>query len=399
VRVRDGGVTAAVAADGTVDLGRPLRTDRLRIQVLDARFPAGASGVERRRRAVGIAEIQGIPGARVRDAAPTAALRGECGSAGVGFAGLAGVIELRPVGTVADLEAGDALRAVQCGAPVALDTTEQELFPSEGGIFALDHMRLRSTASGAPTATTGVPDTAGRVLAFGDEGNGSRTGVRVQVDRPGWLVLGESISAGWKATCDGKDLGAPVPMQGFANAWKVEPGCTDVDFTWAPNATLGPAYGISLLTCLALLLLLALTARRPVPTDGPRTPFPDADPPRPWPWRRALVAGAAAALVIGFVFAIRAGAVAFPLVVFALRLAVPARTLALAGGALLTVVVPVLYVVDPVRDAGGYNSNLAVDRIAAHWVAVAAVVLIAGALARTLAAAGAARRHAPGVPD
>lgn len=391
-------VEAAVAPDGTVALPRAVRGQRLSLRVLAARFASGASGVERRRRAVGIAEVEGVPGARVRDAAPTAALRGDCGSAGVGFAGGEGEVALRPVGTVAQLEAGDALRAVQCGAPVALDATEQRLRPADGASFTLDHVRLRSTASGAPTATTGVREAAGRVVGFGDEGNGSRTGVRVQVDAPGWLVLGESISAGWKATCDGKALGAPVPMQGFANAWKVEPGCTDVDFTWAPNATLGPAYGISLLTCLALLALLALTARQPVLADGPRTPFPDADPPRPWRWRRALVAGAAAALAIGFVFALRAGVVAFPVVVLVLRFAVPARTLALAGGALLTVLVPVLYLVDPVRNAGGYNSNLAVDRIAAHWVGVAAILLVVAALARTLAAAR-PDRAARAVPD
>jgi hypothetical protein len=51
-----------------------------------------------------------------------------------------------------------------------------------------------------------------------------------------------------------------------------------------------------------------------------------------------------------------------------------------------------------VRDPGGFNTNLAVERIAAHWVGVAAVFLLGAALWRTLAAARAAHPDRPRLP-
>ena len=60
--------------------------------------------------------------------------------------------------------------------------------------------------------------------------------------------------------------------------------------------------------------------------------------------------------------------------------------LALAAGGLLGVVVPVLYLAIAPRNPGGYNTNYAVELIAAHWVGVAAVVLVALALWRTVRA-------------
>ena len=51
------------------------------------------------------------------------------------------------------------------------------------------------------------------------------------------------------------------------------------------------------------------------------------------------------------------------------------------------VVVPVLYLAISPRDPGGYNSNYAVELIAAHWVGVAAVVMILLALWHTVRAA------------
>ena len=64
-----------------------------------------------------------------------------------------------------------------------------------------------------------------------------------------------------------------------------------------------------------------------------------------------------------------------------------AKHLALAAGGLLAVVVPVLYLAISPRDPGGYNSNYAVELIAAHWVGVAAVVMILVALFHTVRAA------------
>ena len=58
----------------------------------------------------------------------------------------------------------------------------------------------------------------------------------------------------------------------------------------------------------------------------------------------------------------------------------PAR-LALTAAALLGGVVPAIYLLFPPEDEGGFNSRYATDVLGAHWVAVAAWVLLALALA------------------
>jgi hypothetical protein len=111
--------------------------------------------------------------------------------------------------------------------------------------------------------------------------------------------------------------------------------------------------------------------------------------------RRALAWGVGAALLGGFVFALRAGVVIGPAVALILWRGVGARTLGLAAGGLLGVVVPILYLAVPAQDKGGYNTNAPLEHIAAHWVGVAAIVLLIVALYRTLAGVIAARERSP----
>jgi hypothetical protein len=243
--------------------------------------------------------------------------------------------------------------------------------------WRLDHVRLRSAAP-APAA---APAGGGRVLDQGSDGRGARDGVRLAVSGPSWLVLGESYDAGWRATCDGRSLGKPVPLQGYANGWPVERGCERVSFAFAPNRVLLAADVLSLVACLALLGLLL--ARRPRALAARLEPL--APPPaRAWPVRRALVAALIAGAVLGFVFALRAGAVLAPLVFLVLWRGVSARTLALAAGAVLLVAVPVAHLVVGMPDEG-FDSSYAVERIAEHWLAVGALCALGGALVRTLA--------------
>ena len=102
----------------------------------------------------------------------------------------------------------------------------------------------------------------------------------------------------------------------------------------------------------------------------------------------------AAGLVLGFVFALRAGAILGPLTFLVLWRGVSARTLALLAGGVLLVVVPVLHVAVGLPGQG-YDTNYAVQRIAAHWLAVGAVCALGGALWLTLSPA-LARRRGPG---
>jgi hypothetical protein len=377
----------AVAADGTVPLATPLRGRRISIEIVEARFPSGMPERDKQARAVAIAEVQGIPGARARHAFASDALRGRCGDARLYASGE--LVTLRAVGEVRDLDEHGAVRAEMCGEPRPLRAGEQEVL-GEGAVLRIDHLRMQS----GPEPDV-EPLTHGRVADPGDPGRGERKGVQLVVREPSYLVLGESYNRGWRAECDGEDLGEPEPMQGYANAWRVEPGCRNAAFAFAPNRPLPAAYVLSLLACLALVALLVLAPRRrPRHASRPQHGITETTP-RRWPLKKALAAGAAAAVVLGFVFAIRAGVLMGPAVAFILWRGIGAKRLALAGGALLLTVVPILYLAVPVDDPGGYNTNLAVERIAAHWVGVAAIFLVGAALARQLTDARRASGYGP----
>ena len=361
-----------VAGDGFLALP-PMRGRTVRIEVLDAAFGPGASGRDRMRRAVAIAEVEGAPVAGIPRDGP---LAGRCET----VAQVDGTpLRMRAEGDVGALDGGEALALTRCGEPLRLAAGPHELRGADADVV-VDHLRLVSPAP-APLPFAGAP---GRVVDQGGEGNGKRDGVRLDVTAPGWLVLGEGYNRGWRATCDGHDLGAPVPLEGYANAWAVKPGCRAVAFSFAPNRVVWPFYLLSLLAFLAFAALL-LRHRRRMPAERRLAgPVPDADPAGPWLRGRLVAAFVATGLVVGFVFALRAGAVAAPVVTLLLWRRVPSRVLILAAALVLAVVVPVLYLVHPGQDHGGYSTYYGVTHLAAHWVGVGAFVFLALALIRTL---------------
>jgi hypothetical protein len=236
-------------------------------------------------------------------------------------------------------------------------------------------------------------------------GRGSYSGIRVQVSAPSWLVLGESYNRGWSAECNGRSLGAPRVVDGFASGWRVTPGCRDVSLVFAPQTAVDWGYAVGALACLALLGILAVRRPRPRRDAAVHPPLHPDD--RPWrlPARQALLAGAGAAVLFGFVFALRAGVAIGPAVALVLWRGASPRTLITAAGALLAIVVPAIYVVFPATDRGGYGPAYPVERLGAHWVTVAAVVLLILALARQLSTAtrgsgarGAAERDGRAAP-
>jgi arabinofuranan 3-O-arabinosyltransferase len=395
------GPVLPVAADGAVVLPRPLRGRAFRLDVVRVRSPDPLQ-------AVGIGEVRapGLPRARPP---ATGRLRAGCGAAVARVGGR--TVPLVPDATVAELEAGRALRARGCGGPTRLPAGSQ-LLSAGDGTFRVDFLRLHSPAPAGLGATTG----GGRVVSPGTPHRGSQDGVRVAVAGPSWLVLGESFDRGWRAWCGERSLGAPRVVDGYANGWRVDRRCRDVRFAYGPQTPVNLAYIASALAALlALALLLApakwreavahrLPRRRertlaPTPTDAARSaadraaadaaaadPEPGDERPRPWPLPAAVAAGLAVGAILGFVFALRAGAVIGPVTTIVLWRGFGARALTLAAAAVLGLVVPALYLVFPARDRGGFNFSYATDQLAAHWCAVAAIVLLGLALARTLAA-------------
>jgi hypothetical protein len=302
------------------------------------------------------------------------------------------VLALRVVAPVSDVESGRPLRARPCST-ASLPAGRVDV-RTGSDLFLPAVVRLHSTAP----APAPAPAAAGAVQDPGDPGRASWTGVRVRVDAPGWLMLGQSYSRGWKASCDGRDLGPPEPIAGYANAWPVEPGCRSVAFRWAPQRAVTAGYGVSAVACLVLLGVVGL-GRRPRAALVPAPPLAASGASRPpLPPARAAAWALAAGALIGLLFALRAGAVAAPLLYVVLRRGTGARALTLLAAALLGIAVPAIYLLAPPDDQGGYGFAYALDLLAAHWIAVAALVALAVALWRSLSPAPAPAAGPPAVP-
>src|SRR5205085_296252 len=104
-----------------------------------------------------------------------------------------------------------------------------------------------------------------------------------------------------------------------------------------------------------LLLIVVLRRPREMPPVGPPPPIAVDD--RRWrqPAARAVAAGVFATAVFGFVFALRAGVVAGPVVAFIAWRGLSPRALILSAGVLLAGAVPLLYILFPGTYHGGYD--------------------------------------------
>jgi len=380
----------AVGAGGAVSLPVPLRGRAFRLEIVDAAFAPGTPGRVRQRRAVGIAEVRGAGVPRVT--VPRAgALRGGC-SAVTGVLG-GRVVRLRAAGTIAAFDAGSPVRVRACGSGIPLPAGPTSLRLDPGALSPY-LVRLRA---GATTAGAAAP---GRVVSEGTESRGRRTGIRLDLHAPGRLVLAESFNRGRRASCDGRDLGPPSPGAVFGTAWRVPASCRAVTITFAPNRLVGAGYAVSAVAAVVLLLVLGLAWRRrgkrPAAPRG-ATPPVAASPPRALalPARRAALLAVPVALALGFLFAARGTPIFYAAAFVVLWRGVSERALALGGGAVLAIAVPLLTVIVRPEDRGGYNPEYSIDRIAVHWVAVAGVTLLVFALSRAMARIGPARSARP----
>lgn len=124
------------------------------------------------------------------------------------------------------------------------------------------------TTPSAPASTLPNPPAPGQAPTTTITKAGPTTwhiGVR-NASKPFWLVLGESINRGWTAvTSNGRSLGPPQLIDGFANGWYVNPAKLgisgkkpfSVTLDWAPQSLIWVALllsGLGLLACLLLSL-------------------------------------------------------------------------------------------------------------------------------------------------
>jgi hypothetical protein len=395
VRVRTPGhkpQIVSVGPGGSVMLRQPVVTRSARLDIVRQSGPVGPEA-GRLLSGVAIGEIR-VPGLRPPRSRRTGTFRSSCGA--IRAVGRQAFANLAVSGAVVDMDAGRALDLRACGRSdnlqLAAGPTLMDVPP--GPVFRPDYVRLSSPAPIPGPASAGTDP--GRVVDQGTRGGGSSDAARLSVSAPAWLVLGESYSPGWRASCQqasGKerDLGAPVPIDGFANGWRVVPGCTAASFAFGPQGTANLAYWISLLAFIGMLLVLVLPWIRRRRTAGGRAAKaamaapvqlwepPPITPARRYPLRVAIPAALVVGLVGGFVFAWRAGPpLALGTAVLMLVGVSIGRLLLLALYGLL--VVPLLYLTDPLTNQGGANFGYAQHFTGAHWVAVAAVCVLLGAL-------------------
>ena len=228
---------------------------------------------------VGIAEI-GLPGVRFTPEATGASIASVCTDKLLR-------IDDKPVwlqvsGTVGAAEKLQGLTVSGCGPNakgVALGAGTHELEATWGKItgFDLDRLVLDSAPGGGALPPTGgglaqpAPGTIATSKAPALPApsvsvvSSSATSAKLDVKGakgPFWLVLGESLNAGWEATGPGGlSLGSPQLIDGYANGWYVSPGRLQsfvVNLEFAPQRSITPAIiisGAALLLCILVGLV------------------------------------------------------------------------------------------------------------------------------------------------
>ena len=384
--------TLPVAVDGTVTLRQPATARAFRLTIVSAAFPAGLSARQRATRGIGIGSLSvpGVATVRIPSAGP---LHSICGAARVTVAGH--TVPLIVSGTVGELDAGQALVAHSCGGTATMPAGVQYV-DAQPGPFSIDLLRLHSAAP-SPLATTA----AGTALltAPGTIGRYSVDGVRVSVNKPSWLVLGESFDTGWTATCDGHSLGASQVIDGYANGWLAPAGCRNVTFTFAPQNGVNRSYVISAVVIVLLALLLIFT-RPPREADAPvLSEFLDlSTAQRRLRLRRALGWALLVTIPLAFIFAWRSAILIAPALAFILWRGIGPRALAATSAGLIGIAIPIAYIIAQPNNEGGYNFGYSVDVIYGHWIGVGAVVLLGVSGWLTLTAARGRKARPPEPP-
>ncbi|MBK5224309.1 MAG: DUF3367 domain-containing protein, partial [Acidimicrobiia bacterium] len=207
-------------------------------------------------------------------------------------------IPVRISGSTADAAALEALPLEPCD-PASLDLAlaagEVIVRTTSGRLSGIDIDRLvLSSPAVEDPAIGGAGGSASSGMAptveVTDESRLSRTARITGVDGRFLLVFGQSHSDGWTATIDGiGDLGEPFLVDGYANAWWVDPpaGVDElvVEIEWTPQRRVWIGIALSLLAALGCLAILLLGRRRPVVAPD-RHAAPILDDPTRHPGRR-----------------------------------------------------------------------------------------------------------------
>ena len=285
-------------------------------------------------------------------------------------------VRMRVAGSREELDAGRPLRAVACGAPVALPAGRTTV-RAPAAPWRLDHVRLR-LARAPPGAARRADRPRGRARArgardaHGDPPGGARA-------RRGSCSASPTTAAGGR-----RATAATSARPCRCRATRTAGRCRRVHPRGVPLRAQSRARRRRRDLADRLPGAAGAAARAPPAADGDAARRP---PRRP----RAAAVGAARAAgrrrrrarARVRVRAARRASCSARSSALALYRGVGARALALAGGALLLLVVPVAHLLGGLPGRG-YDTNYAVAHIAAHWAGVAAVCALGMALVLTL---------------
>ena len=215
---------------------------------------------------VGIAEL-GFPDV-TQPTAPTA-VPAVCQPGLLSIDGQA--VDVAVAGATEDAIAGQPLQLRPCGNSVngiALSGGTHTVLTSSRlpSGWSIDSLALGSLPAGAQTARP-----AGTSVAVRQHDRTSWDLTLRSDGRPFWLVLGQSFSTGWSATVNGRSLGAPRLVDGYATGWLVPAGAIHgpaaVHIDWKPQRVVWAAIAASALALLFCIVLVAWPGR-PRPDGG-----------------------------------------------------------------------------------------------------------------------------------
>jgi arabinofuranan 3-O-arabinosyltransferase len=208
-------------------------------------------------------------------------------------------VPVRVLGTHGEAITRGELTVEMCEPSIELDAGVHVLRATPGAVsgFDLDRLTLDGEVrrdGGTPAASPVAPPTV-TIDGVGD----TRVEATVAAsDAPAWVVLEQSWNAGWTASADGDDLGAPVLIDGYANGWLLDAadGDRSIVFEWTPQRGVVFALWFSLLAGLGVVGVLVRTRRAAMPT-GLGEPV---DPERPDRWRSSPILAAGLVGAVAF---------------------------------------------------------------------------------------------------
>ncbi len=182
-------------------------------------------------------------------------------------------VPLRVTGSTQAAQSGMPLDVEGCEAEVDFARGRTEIRSERGATTGIDLDRVVldsgevTSAAAAPEGDDEVSERLAQVRIV-DSGRTWFDLALGGLDRPGWLVLGQSLNDGWKLTADGVDLGPPRLISGYANGWLLDPSelgrDVRLELRWTPQRTVWIALALS---GAGLVLCGVLAFRRRGPED------------------------------------------------------------------------------------------------------------------------------------